>query len=71
MCKGDYRAYFREIIGQMKRFQIHDDLGIIRAFDTKSDALNWLKERPEFHLVTLPKEKIEPMNFDDLGDCLL
>lgn len=54
----------------MNRFQIHDELGIIRAFGVKLDALNWKTIRPELKLVIIPNPKSTPLNFDNLGECL-
>ena len=39
----------------MTRFEAHDDLGAIRAFRTRREALRWMASRPEFRLVVLPK----------------
>ena len=53
----------------MHRFQLHDEFGIIRGFHNKQDALNWKLTRPELKLIIMPKPP--PLNFDNLGDCLL
>ena len=39
----------------MTRFEAHDDLGAIRAFRTRREAVRWLSARPEMRLVVRPK----------------
>jgi hypothetical protein len=39
----------------MSRFQVHDDVGALRVFVTRREALRWMASRPEFRLVVLPK----------------
>lgn len=55
----------------MNRFQIYDDFGVIRTFFSRIEATNFISNKPEFKLVTLPKEKKLSLNFDELGECLL
>ena len=58
----------------MKRYQCHDEEGLARSFDTKADALEWMKARPELTLVVIPmKRKKKPMQdvFKLVGECLI
>ena len=57
-------------ISMINRFQLHDELGIIRAFSVKLDALNWKLTRPELKLITIPKPKPIPFNINDYEECL-
>lgn len=39
-----------------QRYLAVDDVGSVRKFFTKSEALSWIKARPELRLETLPKK---------------
>lgn len=55
----------------MKRYQVYDELGLARTFDSKEDAHVWMKERPELKLVILPRQKKEKVDLYKLvGECL-
>lgn len=54
----------------MKRYQCFDDEGMTRSFDSREDANEWIKNRPELRLVVVPKKKvIKPDVFKLVGEC--
>lgn len=40
-----------------RRYQVHDDMGLLRDFFTKADAQAFMRGSPDLHLVTLPRPK--------------
>lgn len=51
----------------IRRYEIHDDMGCIRKFFTKSEAKNWLRFRGEFFLKIIPEEKFD---INTMEECL-
>jgi hypothetical protein len=57
---------------QMKRYQCYDELGLARSFDTKEDAHEWMKNRPELSLKVLPRSRSKDVKqdvFKLVGEC--
>lgn len=57
-----------------KRYQCFDELGLSRSFDTKEDAYEWMKHRPELSLKVLPRVRSERKDvkqdvFKLVGEC--
>lgn len=60
-----------------KRYQCFDELGLSRSFDTKEDAHEWMKHRPELSLKVLPrvrsksrsKHDVQQEVFKLVGEC--
>lgn len=52
------------------RFEIHDDLGCIRKFLVKETANNWLRNRKELRLVTIPIVKEPKFDVYSMEECL-
>lgn len=54
-----------------RRFKVLDDEGaVIRTFLTKRDAMYYMAKRPEFTLLTEPKQP-KPDLYEQLGEALL
>lgn len=47
----------------MLRYQVHDEDGPVRAFETSKEAKNFIATRPELKLVVLPKPQ-QPNVYD-------
>jgi hypothetical protein len=62
---GGYIPQFRGLYKM--RFQVHDDLGHLRSFHSKSDATRFLSEGK--CLVILPKKKKEKFDFSKFEDA--
>jgi hypothetical protein len=57
-----------------KRYQCFDELGLARSFDTKEDAHEWMKHRPELNLKVLPRVRskrkdVQQDVFKLVGEC--
>lgn len=57
-----------------KRYQCFDELGLARSFDTKEDAHEWMKHRPELSLKVLPRQRskrkdVQQDVFKLVGEC--
>lgn len=57
-----------------KRYQCFDELGLSRSFDTKEDAHEWMKHRPELSLKVLPRQRgkrkeVQQDVFKLVGEC--
>lgn len=57
-----------------KRYQCFDELGLSRNFDTKEDAHEWMKHRPELSLKVLPRQRgkrkeVQQDVFKLVGEC--
>lgn len=57
-----------------KRYQCFDELGLARSFDTKEDAHEWMKHRPELSLKVLPRVRsrrkdVQQDVFKLVGEC--
>jgi hypothetical protein len=55
---------------QAKRYHCYDDEGMTRSFDSKEEANEWIKVRPELRLVVVPRKKVvKPDVFKLVGEC--
>lgn len=57
-----------------KRYQCFDELGLSRSFDTKEDAHEWMKHRPELSLKVIPRQHskrkdVQQDVFKLVGEC--
>lgn len=50
------------------RYQLHDDMGCLREFRSKEDALQWKNARQELKLVIIKPKKINPFEVTDTFD---
>ena len=54
----------------MNRFVVCDDDGELRSFYTRAEAMEFIGDRTEFHLVVKPR-KPKPDVFQLVGECLI
>ena len=53
-----------------RRFVVHDDVGPLRAFYTRSDAMRFIAGRSDLHLVVLPKAKPVKLDLSQFEEAL-
>jgi hypothetical protein len=51
------------------RFIVNDELGPVRAFHDKGEALAWMRLRPELYLVVLPRVRRSRIDLSQFPDA--
>lgn len=55
----------------MLRFEVHDDVGCLRKFSSRSAAAYFMRNDPALRLVVAPKRNVFREMLAKLGECLL